>query len=52
MIQPEANPEDANAVATHLRTVSDSELSQAIASPRVRYRMRRASGMLPLMSTT
>src|SRR5262245_40908446 len=35
MIQPETNPEDAKAVATHLRTLSDAELSQAIASPRV-----------------
>jgi|SRR5262245_32935902 len=35
MIQPETNPEDAKAVATHLRTQSDAELSQAIASPRV-----------------
>jgi hypothetical protein len=34
MIQPEANPEDAKAVATYLRTLSDAELSQAIASPR------------------
>ena len=35
MIQPEASLEDAKAVATHLRTLSDAELSQLIASPRV-----------------
>src|SRR5262245_44552170 len=35
MIQPEANPEDAKAVTTHLRMLSDAELSQAITSPRV-----------------
>jgi hypothetical protein len=35
MIQPEANPEDAKAVAAHFRGLSDAELSQAIASPRV-----------------
>jgi len=33
MIQPEANPEDSGAVAKHLRTLSDAELSQVIASP-------------------
>jgi hypothetical protein len=35
MIHSEANPEDAKAVARHLRMLSDAELSQAIASPRV-----------------
>jgi hypothetical protein len=35
MIQPDANPEDAKAVARHLRMLSDAELSQAIASPLV-----------------
>ena len=34
-MQPEANPEDAKAVANHLRALSDADLSQAIASPRV-----------------
>jgi hypothetical protein len=34
MLAPEVNPEDAKKVASFLRTLSDAELSQAIATPR------------------
>jgi hypothetical protein len=34
-MQPEAKPEDAEAVAKYLRALSDAELSQVVASPGV-----------------
>jgi hypothetical protein len=34
MLAPEVNPDDAKKVASFLRTLSDAELSQGIATPR------------------